>query len=229
MEFLSNTSWLLALTFLLYFLSLQLQTRYRSPFLSPILLTTAFLIGYLMVFNIPYEKYASAGSFIEFWLKPSVVALAIPLYLQIERIKKQLLPILVSQFVGSFIGIVSVCTIAKLMGASREIIISLSPKSVTTPIAIEVSSSIGGLAPLTATAVIFTGIIGSILGIEILKFSRIHSPMAQGISLGTASHGLGVMLARGLSEKYAAFASLGLIINGVFTAVMTPLVVGWFF
>ena len=87
MSFLSNTIWLLALTLLVYFLTIQLQNKFRSPFLSPILLTTAFLIGYLMVFNISYDDYEKAGSYIDFWLKPSVVALGVPLYLQLEKLK----------------------------------------------------------------------------------------------------------------------------------------------
>ncbi len=228
MEWLRNPIWLLGLSFLSYFLSSQLQKKYRSPFLSPIVLTTAFLVGYLLVFNISYEDYQKAGHYIDFWLKPSVVALAVPLYLQMEKIKKQLLPILVSQFLGSLVGIISVCSIAKLLGADGILIRSLAPKSVTTPIAIEVSKSLGGVEALTASAVIFTGIVGSIIGVQILKLAKIHSPMGQGISLGTASHGLGVMLAMGMSEKYAAFASLGLIINGIFTAVLSPWIVPWF-
>ncbi len=228
MSFLSNPIWLLALTLLIYFLTVQLQNKFKTPLLSPILLTTAFLIGYLLVFNISYTDYEKAGSYIDFWLKPSVVALGVPLYLQLEKIKKQLFPILISQFVASFIGIVTVCGIAKLLGASKEIIISLAPKSVTTPIAIEISNNIGGLAPLTASAVIITGILGSIIGLQILKFSKIESPIAQGMSLGTASHGLGVMLANSLSEKYAAFASVGLVFNGIFTAILAPLIVPWF-
>jgi predicted murein hydrolase (TIGR00659 family) len=224
-EFLQNPAWLLALTCTLFFCTGILQKKVKSPLLSPILITTAVLIGYLLIFNISYEQYEKAGKFIDFWLQPSVVALAVPLYLQIEKIKKQLIPILVSQFAGSLIGIISVCGIAMLLGADKTIIASLAPKSVTTPIALEVSKTIGGNQALTASAVIITGILGSVIGLEILKYSKIKSPMGQGICLGTASHGLGIMKAMELGEKHAAFASVGLIMNGIFTAILAPIVV----
>ncbi len=98
----------------------MLNRRIQSSFLNPVLVASAIIIGYLMVFNIPYDKYAVAGNYIDFWLKPSVVALAVPLYLQLERIKKQLIPILISHLFGSIVGILSVCSIAKLLGAKER-------------------------------------------------------------------------------------------------------------
>lgn len=185
----------------------------------------AVLIGYLLVFNISYSQYAKAGVFIDFWLKPSIVALGVPLYVQLEKIKKQFIPLLICQFVGSVAGIISVCLIAHWLGAERTIILSLAPKSITTPIAIEVANSIGGEEALTAAIVILTGLTGTIFGIKILQLTRIKSPMAQGISLGTASHGMGIIAAMRLSEKYATFASLGLIFNGIFTALLAPYII----
>lgn len=224
-EYLSNPLLLLALTFVVYYVGTQLQARYQTALLSPVIITTSVLIGYLLVFNVSYEQYAQAGTYIDFWLKPSIVALGVPLYIQLEKVKKQLFPLIVSQLVGCIVGIVSVCIIANWLGADRTIILSLAPKSVTTPIAIEVSQLIGGEPALTAAIVVMTGITGTIFGLKILKLTKIQSPMAQGISLGTASHGMGIIVAMRLSEKYAAFASLGLIFNGIFTALLTPYVI----
>ncbi len=226
-SFLENPLLLLALTFVVYHGVQLLQRKYKSPLLSPVLITTAILIGYLLVFNISYEKYAEAGVFIEFWLKPSIVAMGVPLYMQISKIKKQLLPLLASQFVGSLAGIFSVCFIAKWLGADKQIIASLSPKSVTTPIAIEISQTLGGVTSLTVASVIITGILGSLFGFKLLELFRVKSPMGKGIAMGTAAHGLGVMAAFGLSEKHAVYASLGMIFNGVFTAVLAPPIIGW--
>lgn len=226
-SFLENPLLLLALTFVVYHGIQLLQRKYKSPLLSPVLITTAILIGYLLVFNISYEKYAEAGVFIEFWLKPSIVAMGVPLYMQISKIKKQLLPLLASQFVGSLAGIFSVCFIAKWLGADKQIIASLSPKSVTTPIAIEISQTLGGVTSLTVASVIITGILGSLFGFKLLELFRVKSPMGKGIAMGTAAHGLGVMAAFGLSEKHAVYASLGMIFNGVFTAVLAPPIIGW--
>ena len=223
-SFLENPLVLLGLTFIVYYGVQMLQKRYKSVFLNPVLLAVSILFGYLLVFNISYDTYKEAGIYIEFWLKPSIVALGVPLYLQLSKIKKQLIPLIVSEFIGSLIGIISVTYIAKMFGASNEILKSLAPKSVTTPIALEISNTLGGISSLTVAAVIVTGILGAILGFKVLQFSQVKSPMGRGISLGTASHALGIMAAFNLSEKHAIYASLGTIFNGVFTAILAPII-----
>ena len=223
-SFLENPLVLLGLTFIVYYGVQMLQKRYKSVFLNPVLLAVSILIGYLLVFNISYDTYKEAGIYIEFWLKPSIVALGVPLYLQLSKIKKQLIPLIVSEFIGSLIGIISVTYIAKMFGASNEILKSLAPKYVTTPIALEISNTLGGISSLTVAAVIVTGILGAILGFKVLQFSQVKSPMGRGISLGTASHALGIMAAFNLSEKHAIYASLGMIFNGVFTAILAPII-----
>lgn len=222
MSFLENEFFLLAITFGIFFFAKLLQKKTGVMLLNPILLTIAILIIFLKMTNISYETYNKGGHLIEFWLKPAVVALGVPLYLQLETIKKQLLPILLSQLAGCIVGVVSVVLIAKWMGAPNEIILSLAPKSVTTPIAMEVTKTIGGIPSLTAAVVVCVGLLGAILGIKILKLSRIDSPMAQGLSLGTAAHAVGTSTAMDISSKYGAFASLGLTLNGIFTALLTP-------
>lgn len=223
-SFLENSLVLLGITFIVYYGVQMLQKRYKSVFLNPVLLAVSILIGYLLVFNISYDTYKEAGIYVEFWLKPSIVALGVPLYLQLSKIKKQLIPLIVSEFIGSLIGIISVTYIAKMFGASNEILKSLAPKSVTTPIALEISNTLGGISSLTVAAVIVTGILGAILGFKVLQFSQVKSPMGRGISLGTASHALGIMAAFNLSEKHAIYASLGMIFNGVFTAILAPII-----
>ena len=164
--------------------------------LNPILIAIALLICFLKLTNVSYEKYYEAGSLIEFWLKPAVVALGVPLYLQLRMIKKQLMPIIVSQLAGCLVGLVSVTIIAKLLGASPEVIMSLAPKSVTTPIAMEVSDAVGGIPSLTAAVVIVVGLFGAICGFKVLQVGHVGSPIAQGLSMGTASQrrsGLRVM------------------------------------
>ena len=115
------------------------------------------------------------------------MALGVPLYLQLEAIKKQLLPILLSQLAGCLVGVISVVVIAKLMGTPQEIIYSLAPKSVTTPIAMEVTRTLGGIPSLTAAVVVCVGLLGSIVGVKTLKMTHVESPIAQGLSLGTAA------------------------------------------
>ena len=151
-----------------------------------------------------------------------VVALGVPLYLQLKMIRKQLLPILISQLAGCIVGLVAVTIIAKLMGATPEVIMSLAPKSVTTPIAMEVSDSVGGIPSLTAAVVIVVGLFGAICGFKVLQVGHVGSPIAQGLSMGTASHAVGTSRAMEVSGKYGAYASLGLTLNGILTALLAP-------
>ena len=222
MEFLENKYLLLALTFGAFALFKELQRRTGWVLLNPILLTIASLILFLKLTGISYETYQEGGQLIEFWLKPAVVALGVPLYLQLEMIKKQLLPILLSQLVGCLVGIVSVVLVAKLLGATPDVICSLAPKSVTTPIAMEVSNTTGGIPSLTAAVVVLVGLFGAVFGFKILTLGRVKSPIAQGLSMGTASHAIGTSAAMEVSRKYGAYASLGLTLNGILTALLTP-------
>ncbi len=192
--------------------------------LNPILLSTVAIIVFLLVCDIDYDTYSKGGEFIDFWLKPAVVALGVPLYRQLESIKKQFLPILLAEVAGCIVGIASVVIVAQILGASREVVMSLASKSVTTPIAIEVTQAIGGIPALTAAVVVCTGIFGGMTGFRMMKLSRVKSPIAQGLSMGTAAHAVGTSVAMETGYRYGAFSSLGLTINGLFTALLTPFI-----
>ena len=221
MNYLENEFFLLAITFGIYFFAKLLQKKTGILLLNPILLTIAVII-FLKLTNISFETYNQGGHLIEFWLKPAVVALGVPLYLQLETIKKQLLPIILSQLAGCIVGVISVVLIAKFMGASQEVILSLAPKSVTTPIAMEVTKTLGGIPSLTAAVVVCVGLLGAVLGFKTMKIMHVGSPIAQGLSMGTAAHAVGTSTAMDISSKYGAYASLGLTLNGIFTALLTP-------
>lgn len=220
--FFQNEILVIALTIVIYLLAEWIQKRTRILVLNPILVTIAILITAIKAFNIDYQDYHNGSKYIDFLLKPAVVALGVPLYLQLEKIKKQIVPILISQLVGCVVGIVSVVLIAQWMGAPQEIIYSLAPKSVTTPIAIEVSRTIGGIAPLTASVVIVVGIFGAIFGYGILHIGKVFNPIAQSLSIGSASHAVGTSKSMEISPNFGAMSSIGLILNGVFTAILAP-------
>lgn len=224
MSFLDNQYFLLALTFIIYVASQLLQRRTGISMLNPILLSTVAIIVFLLVCDINYDTYSKGGEFIDFWLKPAVVALGVPLYRQLESIKKQFLPILLAEVAGCIVGIASVVIVAQILGASREVVMSLASKSVTTPIAIEVTQAIGGIPALTAAVVVCTGIFGGMTGFRMMKLSRVKSPIAQGLSMGTAAHAVGTSVAMETGYRYGAFSSLGLTINGLFTALLTPFI-----
>lgn len=220
--FLSNQYFLLLITFGTFYAFKLLQQRIKSVLLNPILLSIALIIAYLTLADISYETYHEAGSLIEFWLKPTVVALGVPLYLQLESIKKQFLPILASQLAGCITGVMSVVAIAQMMGAQKEVILSIAPKSVTTPIAMEISAAVGGIPSLTAAVVVCVGLLGAVLGYKAMGIGRVHHPVAQGLSMGAASHAVGTAASMEVSKLHGAYASLALTLNGIFTGILTP-------
>lgn len=222
MDYLTNKYFLIALTFAAYVGAQWLQRKTGIGLLNPILLAIVTLIVFLLGTGIDYETYSEGGSMIDFWLKPAVVALGVPLYKQLSAIKKQLLPLLLAEVAGCVAGVVSVVLLAQLFGATQEVVLSLASKSVTTPIAIEITQAIGGIPALSAAVVVCTGIFGGMTGFTMMRYSRVKSPIAQGLSMGTAAHAVGTSAAMTVGERYGAFSSLGLTINGLFTAMFTP-------
>jgi predicted murein hydrolase (TIGR00659 family) len=224
MDFLTNKFFLIALTFIVFVGAKQLQNRTGIKLLNPILIAMIVLICFLCVMGIDYDTYQEGGQYIDIWLKPAVVALGVPLYRQLKAIRKQILPLLVAELAGCVVGLVSVVLVARFMGASKDIIMSLAPKAVTTPIAMEISSAVGGIPSLTAAVVVCTGIFGGMAGFKIVKLGRISSPMAGGLSVGTAAHAIGTSAAMERSERYGAYSSLGLTLNGLLTAILAPVI-----
>ncbi len=224
MEFLENKYFLLALTFGVFLSAKILQKRTGVAVLNPILVSICVIICFLTFTGVDYDTYNEGGQYIDFWLKPAIVALGVPLYQQLESIRKQFVPILVSGFAGCVAGIVSVVGIAEFLGATKEVVLSLASKSVTTPIAMEVTAAIGGIPSLSAAVVVCTGIFGGMAGFRMMKISRVKSPIAQGLSMGTAAHAVGTSAAMDVGYRYGAFSSLGLIVNGLLTALLTPFI-----
>ena len=221
----SSEYFMLALTFGVFYAAKTLQRRLGWVLFNPILIAIAIIIVFLLAMDIPYETYREGAKLIEFWLKPAVVALGVPLYLQLSSIKRQFLPILASQTMGCVAGIVSVVVIAKMLGASNAVIMSLASKSVTTPIAMEVTQALGGIPSLTAALVVIPGLIGAIIGFKTLSVGHVYNPMALGLSMGAASHALGTSAAMDRDQFMGAYASLGLTLNGILTALLTPTVI----
>lgn len=225
MSYLENKFFLIALTFAVFLASRLLQRRTGVALFNPILISIIVLIVILSCTGVDYETYAAGGEYIDFWLKPAVVALGVPLYRQLGSIRKQMLPLLAAEVAGCVSGVVSVVLVAEMLGASRDVVVSLAPKAVTTPIAMEVSQAMGGIPSLTAAVVVCVGIFGGMAGFRIVRMSHIKSPIAGGLSIGTASHAVGTAsaISRG-GERYGAFSSLGLTVNGLLTALLAPLI-----
>ncbi len=227
MSFLDNKIFLISITFIAFLGAKLLQRRTGIALLNPILVSIIILVLFLTAFGIDYDSYLAGGEYIDFWLKPAVVALGVPLYRQLETIRKQMLPLLIAELAGCVAGVISVVVVAQLLGASKEVIMSLAPKAVTTPIAMEISQSVGGIPSLTAAVVVCTGIFGGMTGFQLVKLSHIKSPIATGLSIGTAAHAVGTSAAMEKGERYGTFSSLGLTLNGLLTAMLAPAILSF--
>ena len=193
------------------------------PLLNPVALSVAALVGILTLTGTPYQDYFDGAQFVHFLLGPATVALAIPLYAQFDKLKAALLPILGALLVGAVTALVSVVGIAWLLGASDTTLISISPKSVTAPIAMGIVEKMGGLPSLTAVLVVSTGILGAALAKYVLDFLRITDHSVRGFSVGVTAHGIGTARAFQVSEEAGAFSGLAMGLHGLAAAVLFPL------
>lgn len=218
----------LTLTVCLFVLArfLYRQTGRRS-WMNPVLLTVLVLVMILLLTDTPYETYFEGAQFVHFMLGPATVALAIPLYRQWSSLKRHPLALTVSVLSGSLTAVVSAILIAKLGGVSDQALVSIAPKSVTTPVAMGITEGLGGLPSLTAVVVILTGILGASLGPWLLDTLRVTNPMAKGLAMGTASHGIGTGRAIFMGDVAAAFAGLAIGLNGLATAILLPVIWTW--
>jgi predicted murein hydrolase (TIGR00659 family) len=200
------------------------------PLLHPLVIAMGVLVPLLVFTNTSYDIYFDGAQFIHFLLGPATVALAVPLYIHVEKVKQMLLPLGGALLIGSLTGILSAVGIGWALGASDVTLRSLAPKSVTTPIAMGVTEQIGGIPSLTAVIVIVTGIIGAMLGKEVLDLLRIRDESARGFAMGLSSHGLGTARAFQMGEEPGAFSGLAMGLNGAITALLVPLLarlIGW--
>ena len=215
----------LTLTLIAYQFSLFLYSRGRlSPLLNPVLLSVLLIVAVLLLTGTTYQTYFAGAQFVHFLLGPATVALAIPLYRQLDRVRRSTVAILASIAVGSITAATSAVLLGWLLGGSQQTLISLAPKSITAPVAMGITEQLGGLPSLTAVLVISTGILGAILGPYVLNFLNIKDKAARGLAMGTASHGIGTARAMQVSETAGAFAGLAMGLNALATALLLPLI-----
>ncbi len=195
----------------------------RMPLLNPVLWSIVVLGGLLTLTDTSYQSYFEGAQFIHFLLGPATVALAVPLYRQWDQVRRSVVALGVALPVGSLIAAGSAVGLAALLGADRSTLVSLSPKSVTTPIAMGVSEALGGVPALTAVFVILTGVTGAVTAAAIFRILRIRDQRAMGFGLGLAAHGLGTARAFQFGETAGAFAGMAIGLNGLATAVLLPI------
>lgn len=198
-----------------------------NPLLNPVVTAVLLLITLLVLTDTPYQDYFEGGQFVHFLLGPATVALAIPLYRQVGKLKALWLPVLVALLVGVTVGGISAVGIAWLLGADAQILLSLAPKSVTAPVAMGIAERIGGIPSLTAVLVVMTGVIGAVLGTKWFDLLRIRDDSVRGIAMGVAAHGIGTARAFQVSAEMGAFAGLAMALSAFTASVLLPWLVGW--
>lgn len=220
----ANAPFFLTLVTGSYLLGIYIHRKTKFALLHPVIVSMIVIIAFLKVFNIPYEAFKAGSQIINFMLGPAVVALGVLLYDQITYIKGNVISMLTAISIGSVVGVASVILIGKLMGLDASLIHSLEPKSVTTPIAMGLSSSLGGNPALTAVTVILCGIIGAIAGPTVHKLLGIKNPVAKGLSMGAAAHGLGTAKAMELGAIEGAISGLAIGLMGIMTSIAIPVI-----
>lgn len=199
-------------------------SKIKLPIFNPLLIAILLVICFLLIFNIDYDTYNRGGQFINMFLGPATVVLAVPLYKQINLLKKYFIPIFIGILVGSIISILSIILISNYIGFDSPITIALIPKSVTTPIGVEITNQLGGITSITVLAIIISGIVGAMIGPVLCNIFKIKNKIAIGISFGTSSHAMGTSKALEIGETEGAMSSLSIGIAGILTVFLSPII-----
>lgn len=213
--------WLLV-TILVFFFTRWLSQKCKTPLMNPLLISLVIIIPILLFFKVPFETYYADNQWLSLLLQPAVVALAYPLYEQLPQIRLNWRIITLACGVGSVMSMLTASMIAVYMQADIQLIASLLGKSVTTPIAMEVSSNLGGEPAVAAILVVIVGLFGAILAYPIYNLLGITHPIAKGLTMGTVSHALGTATCAEKDPRDAAFSSLALVVCGVITSILAP-------
>ena len=218
----------LTLTLAAYIAAFALYEKSRfNPLVNPVAIAVAAIVAILAATGTPYATYFEGAQFVHFLLGPATVALAVPLYEQMPKLRRAWFALTVGLLVGVVVAMVSALLIAWLLGASNATIASLAAKSVTTPVAMGISEKIGGIPSLTAVVVVLTGIVGAALGRFVFDALGVRSHAVRGFAIGLAGHGQGVARAFIVSDEAGAFAGLAMGLTALATALVAPWLAPW--
>ena len=215
----------LLLTIIFYNLGRFIQRKTGNPIFNPLLIAIIFIIAFLSITKIPYEAYKIGGDSINFFLSPVTVVLAVPLYKQFELFKENMMEIIIGITAGVLVSVISIKILGGALNADSSLLNSLIPKSITTPMGISLTNSLGGVEAITVVAIICTGILGAIISPLVFKIGGIKHPIARGIALGTASHALGTTKAIEMGEVEGAMSGLSIGISGTLTVILIPILI----
>ena len=216
----------LFLTLAAYMLALVIKKRFKSALVNPLLIAIVMCIAVVLLLKVDYETYNQGAKYISGFLTPATVCLAVPLYAQFEKLKKNFRAIMAGILSGVLTSLGSILLMAKVFGFSREEFITFMPKSITTAIGMSISREMGGNVPITVTVIILTGVFGNIICEYVLKLFKIRNKIAKGIAIGTASHAIGTSKAMEIGETEGAMSSLSIVVSGILTVILANIFVG---
>ncbi len=223
-EIINSEVFIVGLTILCYWIGTLINNKYKRPITSPILIGLILIIPIVLLLQIDYETYEQKTHVITFLLGPTVVALGYNMHKQVQSIKSNLFPILITIFIGSIVGVLSIIGICYAFNVPTELMVSMEPKSVTMPIALGISERSGGILALTAVSVATCGIFGSIIGPRFLSILHVKSPVAKGLAMGAASHGVGTATALKMGQIEGAISGMAIGLMGVSTTIVIPII-----
>ena len=224
--FVNSTYFGVVLSLLCYWAALKISSKVKSTLLNPLLIASALIIGILLILGVDYETFDKGASKLTYFLNPATVCLAVPLYRQFQVLKANLKAILAGIFAGCIACMVVIVGLSVVFSMDQPLTASLLPKSVTTAIAIGISEEVGGMPAITVACVVITGIFGACTASALFKILKIEEPIAQGLACGTAAHAIGTSRALELGEVQAAMSSLAIVVTGIMTVVIVPIVMG---
>ena len=209
----------IVISLLAYEIGLAAQRKWKLAILNPLLISIILVIGFLVLFHVDYDSYNNSAQYLSYLLTPATVCLAIPLYLQLDLLKKNIGAILIGVLSGVLASLGSVLVMTMLFGLDHKQYVTMLPKSITTAIGMGVSEELGGYVTITVAVIIITGVIGNMSAEFICKMFRIKSPISRGLAIGTASHAVGTARAMELGEVEGAMSSLAIVVCGLCTVV----------
>lgn len=217
----------LMISLLAYQAGIIVYRKLKTPFLGPLVVSSALIILVLVLTGIPVENYNIGGAIITFFLGPSVVILAVPLYRNFKLLKANWVAILSGITVGSLAGILTILAMSFMLDLDSSIMISIIPKSVTTPIGLEITKELGGISSITVLSIFTTGLLGAMIYPMVFRLFRIKHPVAKGVALGTAAHALGTAKAVEIGDQEGAMSGLSIGLAGLVTVFLVPLVLNF--
>ncbi len=226
-EFISSSAYFgLALSVGAYLAGLAARRRFRCALLNPLLVAIVLIIALLALGGIPYRSYERGAKYLSYFLTPATVCLALPLYRQLRLLRRHAAAIFCGIAAGVAASAASIFVMARCLGLSRTVYVTLLPKSITTAIGMGVSAEAGGIVTVTVAAIIITGILGNIIAEPVTALFRITDPVAKGLAIGTSAHAIGTVKALEMGEAEGAMSSLAVAVAGLATVFVVPLAAG---